>query len=508
MNAPVAMPVVPSAGQAPPAGASRASIFWLVRHELRLALRDGSARLRTRAIVATLVLVLPTLVGTFLAWRLRGSAAMPHGAFGLLVAANAGLVLLMLSGASVYVLRSFHDRGDLDLLLAAPIPARRVLAAKAVAVHASVSLPLLVIFSPFLIASALFGHPGWLGGIVMIMVTAVIATSLAFGLATALFRLIGARRARKVIQIGGGVFAAVVAIGGQAPTFAPEFFTGLGKALSAPPMPPFDWPARALFGDPLPLLAMVLLAAGAATLAAQLASANLGSQGDPAEAARAAATPSRAFRTGARRRGPLGVLLQKELRLLGRDPELLAAVALQLAYMVPAFGLIFVGGGVTNARMAAACVLFSGLLPSSLAWLTICGEDASDLIRAAPVEHDTVLQAKLLAACLPALAMVTLPLLYLMSQSLRAGLVALMLAPIAAVGAAFQQYWIGRPQPRRTFRYRQRGSMLLAISEYVMAGCWAGTASLIVHGLAWAVLPALVAVAVLLGSRMLRAKPV
>ena len=463
--------------------------------------------MRTRAIIAVVVLVLPTLIGSAVAWRLRDLPDVPYDAFGVLLAINGGLVLMMLSGASVYVLRSFHDRGDLDLLMAAPIPARRVLAAKAVAVHASVSLPLLVIFSPFLIASALFGHPGWLGGIVMIVATAVFATSLAFALATALFRLVGARRARMAIQIGGGAFAAMVAIGGQAPTFAPRHFSALGKLLATPPPAPFDWPVRALFGEPLPLLAMVLVAAGAATLASRLASVRLGNDGDPAAEARTAATPSRAFRGGGRRRGILAVLLQKELRLLARDPELLAAVALQLAYMVPAFGLIFLGGGVTASRLAAACVLFSGLLPSSLAWLTICGEDAPDLMRAAPVSPEKMLNAKLLAACLPALALVALPVFYVMSIDFRAGLLALLFAPVAAVGAGLQQYWIGRPQPRRTFRHRQRGSMLLAISEYVMAGCWAGTVSLLVHGSAWAMLPALVAVSVLLGSRLLRPRP-
>jgi ABC-2 type transport system permease protein len=496
-----------NAGPAPPLGASRATLIWLVRHELRLAMRDRSMRLRTRVIVAIIVLVLPVLIGTAMAWRLRDAPAVPYDAFGLLVAINAGLVLMMLSGASVYVLRSFHDRGDLDLLLAAPIPARRVMAAKAVAVHASVSLPLLVVFSPFLIASALFGHPGWLGGIVMIVVTAVFATSLAFGVATLLFRLVGARRARMAIQVGGGVFAAVVAIGGQAPTFAPRYFSALGRVLAAPPPAPFDWPARAMFGEPLPLLAMVLIAAGSAALASGLASARLGSHGDPEDEARATATPSRAFRAGTRRRGLLAVLLQKELRLLARDPELLAAVALQLAYMVPAFGLIFMGGGVTAARLAAACVLFSSLLPSSLAWLTICGEDAPDLMMAAPVSPDTMLNAKLLAACLPALALVALPVFYVLSIDFRAGLLALLFVPVAAVGAALQQYWIGRPQPRRTFRHRQRGSMLLAVSEYVMAGCWAGTVSLLVHRSPWALLPGLVAVSVLLGSRLLRAKP-
>ncbi len=475
-----------------------ASFQGLVRHELRLAVRDGPARLRGRAIMLALLLVLPVLIGGLLAWRARSAAAVPQSALGIVSAVNAGLLLLMLSGASVYVLRSFHDRGDLDLLLSAPIPPRRVLAAKAMAVHTSVALPLLIMMSPFLLAAAWFGHPGWLGGIAMIVITAVIATSLAFVVCGWLFRHFGARRARIAIQIFGGVFAAGVAILGQAPNFAPRAFGALMDRLAPVPPAPLDWPARAVFGAPLPLLAMAGLAVAAAAGAATLAADQMGratTAGAPAVTSRR----QRHFQSGVQR-----ILLTKELRLLGRDPELLAAISLQLAYMVPAFGLIFAGGGVSPARLASACVLFAALLPASLGWLTICGEDAPDLIAAAPVPRAAVLRAKLLAACLPALALAIGPILFVMSQSPVAGLAALVVAPVAAFGAAIQQHWVGRPQPRRRFRYRQKGSMLLAISEYVMAAAWSGTARLLIAGSPWVLATVLLAALVLFASWRLR----
>jgi len=71
----------------------------------------------------------------------------------------------------------------------------------------------------------------------------------------------------------------------------------------------------------------------------------------------------------------------------------------------------------------------------------------------------------------------------------------------ASLGAAIQQFWIGKPRPRRAFRRRQRGSMLLAISEYVMAGGWSVAAGMSVSGSRWALVPALLATAVLLVSR-------
>ena len=478
------------------ASVAPATFAWLVRHELRLARRDaGGSKWRTIVVLAVLML-LPVLGGVAMAWQVRGAAAVPTAQLGMIAAINLGLLLLMLSGACVYVLRNFHDRADLDLLLSAPIAPWRVLAAKSVAVQASVALPLLVIASPFLLASAALGHVGWLGGIVMIAATAVMATSLAFVIAGGLFRSLGARRARIVIQIGGGLFAAAVAIGGQAPNFAPQAFRRFIHRFDAVPPPPFDWPARAFFGAPLPLLAMVALAAAAALAAARLAAHNM---------AQAAPVPARAARVrpGAVqfRGGAMRGLLVKEARLLWRDPELLSAMALQMAYMIPAFGLIFSDGGVSTARLAAACVLFAGLLASSLGWLTICGEDAPDLLASAPVPGALVASAKLLAACAPALAIVAVPLLVVATRDAVAAVLAALMCGVAAVASAQQQAWAGDPKPRRTFRFRQKGSLLLAVSEYAMAGGWAGATSLMVQGSLWAAAPAGLAVAVLAASR-------
>ncbi|WP_426166912.1 hypothetical protein [Sandarakinorhabdus sp. DWP1-3-1] len=471
----------------------------LVRHELRLAIREGAGRQRKARLIVLLVLMLvPALAGVGLAISLAPEPDVPRAAFGYVAAGWAGLVLLMLSGACVYVLRAFHDRGDLDLLLAAPISPARVLAAKSVAVHASVALPLLLLSAPFVIASVATGHPGWAGGSLMIVVAAVIATSMAFVIAGGLFRSLGSRRARMVIQAGGGIFAACVAILGQTPTFMPDRFEALKAAIRPAPPPPLDWPARAIFGAPLPLLALVLVALGFAYGAARLAARNL-ADAAPIPVATVSNHVTRPFRGGV-----LRSLLTKELVLLWRDPELLSAVALQLAYMVPAFGLIFAGGTVSTARLVAATVLFAAMLPSSLGWLTLSGEDAPDLIASAPVPAGVVNRVKVLAACLPSLLLALVPLTFIAMREPSALLVAVPMCLLGGFCAALQQQLIGRPQKRSTFRRRQSGSMLLAISEYVMAGGFAGTAALLVQGSPWAALPAALSLAVLGVSWLVR----
>lgn len=478
------------------------SLGWLVRHELRLWSRDGR-RIGWvgRAIVMLLLLLLPIGIGVKLAMMARGAPDVPLRALGPLNAASFALVVLMVSGASIYVMRSFHDRGDLDLLLAAPIPPARVMAAKSLAIHASVALPMLFLLSPFAIASSFMGHPGWLGGVAVIMICAVIATSLAFALVAALFRLLGARRGRIAVQVGGGVFAAGVAVLAQVPNLAPDHWRVMTAAVAVPPVPPYDLPARAALGAPLPLLLLVTLALVAAMAAAQLGARRLMDNGPVT--ADAVAPTRRQQATGVVgsgrrfRAGSSMVLLKKELRLLWRDAEMLSSVALQMAYMVPAFALIFSGGEISPARLAAASVLFSGLLGSSLGWLTICGDDAPDLIAAAPVSAGKVLRMKILAACVIPLTLVIAPVALTLLSDWRAGAVAIMLCPVAAALAALQQHWAGQPQGRKAFRYRQKGSLLLAVTEYVMAGAWSGTAALLIMDSSWAVATACLAMLVL-----------
>jgi ABC-2 type transport system permease protein len=470
------------------------SIPWLVAHELRLWSRDGR-RIGWvgRAVVMFMLFLLPIGIGIKLALNAQGAPDVPVRALGPLNAASFALILLMVSGASIYVMRSFHDRGDLDLLLAAPIPPARIMVAKSLAIHASVALPMLFLMSPFAIASAFLGHPGWLGGVVMIIVCAVIATSLAFALVAALFRLLGPRRGRILVQIGGGAFAAGVAVFAQVPNLAPHLWHRMMQAVAVAPAAPFDLPARAALGAPLPLLLLIGLATLAALAAARLAAQRLMDNGP------AMVTPAARRHQGARRfrAGSPVALLRKELRLLWRDAELLSSIALQMAYMVPAFALIFNGGEVSPGRLAAACVLFSGLLASSLGWLTICGDDAPDLIGTAPVSPRLVLQMKVLAACLIPLTLVIVPLAIVTANNWRAGLVALLLCPLAAALAALQQHWAGRPQNRRAFRSRQQGSLLLAVTEYAMAGAWSATAGLLIAGSPWAAATAIVALSVL-----------
>lgn len=480
------------------------SFLWLLLHELRLAVRisDKPGAWRGRLPMLLLMLVPGGLgVAAAVAFRTLPDAPTPGG-LAVATVLLGTLLMLMLSRALILVLRVFHERADLDLLLAAPLPPARVLAAKAAGVYALVTLPFLVLFGPFLAATAWFGHPRWLGGLPMLVVAAVLATSLSFALADRLTRLFGKRRTRTIIQVGVGTLAAAVFLLSQSSSIAPRTASRMFNHVSLELPPPFDLPARAIFAAPLPLLAMIALAVASAWGAARVAAYNFAQPDSDEPAAVAARDGPIRFRSGL-----MTTLVAKEIKLLVRDPELLSQVMLRLIYIIPIVGLMFGelrDGAAIGGRIAAACTLFAGLLASSLAWLTVCAEDAPELIDAAPVPAAVVQRAKLIAACLPPLALILVPVAFVATRSALAASVALAVSVIAAVTAALLQAWYGKRQSRSSFRNRQRNSIALSIGESVMVAAWSGVAALLARGSPWAIAPLIVAGTIVYASAQAR----
>ena len=69
-----------------------------------------------------LLALLPIVGGAVMAWRVRGGADLPLAALGSVGAVLLGMMLVMVSSAYAHVLRLGRDRGELELLLTAPLP--------------------------------------------------------------------------------------------------------------------------------------------------------------------------------------------------------------------------------------------------------------------------------------------------------------------------------------------------------------------------------------------------
>jgi ABC-2 type transport system permease protein len=276
--------------------------------------------------------------------------------------------------------------------------------------------------------------------------------------------------------------------------------------IAAAPDPDSAWwlPIRAAAGEALPMLAM--LAGGIAILVAAIAlcaprfADYAAAAGHAAEAGGddARARPLRP------RRSPQAALRHKEWILIRRDPWLLSQTLMQILYLVPPALLLwrnFASGSRGTLVLVPVLVMAAGQLAGGLAWLTISGEDAPDLVATAPVGAGAMTAAKV-EAVMVAVAVVIGPFLALLALvSPPNALVAGLGAGLAA-GAATLIQLVFRTRARRSqFRRRQTASRVATFAEAFSSISWAATAALAAAGTWFALAPALFALGVLVLAR-------
>ena len=84
--------------------------------------------------------------------------------------------------------------------------------------------------------------------------------------------------------------------------------------------------------------------------------------------------------------------------LLRRDPWLVSQSLMQLLYLVPPALMLwrsFSDSSAAIVLITPVIVMAAGQLAGGLAWLTISGEDAADLVATAPIPPSRVIRAKI-----------------------------------------------------------------------------------------------------------------
>jgi ABC-2 type transport system permease protein len=179
---------------------------------------------------------------------------------------------------------------------------------------------------------------------------------------------------------------------------------------------------------------------------------------------------------------------------------------MQMLYLLPPAILLWrsfeAGGGALN-LLVPVLVMAAGQFAGGLAWLTISGEDAPDLVATAPVPARAVLRAKI-EAVLAIIAAVFAPLLAVIAvaspwhAAITGGGVI-----IAAAAATAIQLWFRTQAKRSQFRRRQISSRVATFAEAFSSIGWAATAAVAAVNLLLAIPPGLIALAVLGGARLL-----
>jgi ABC-2 type transport system permease protein len=489
-----------------------ASWPWLLVHELRVGWRNiGGKSFIVLAVLITVLWAFMHVAG----WALMGKLSLAR-----MQATNAlpiaGLVFwfvlsMVLSAAIAMAVNALFDRGDLDLLISSPIDPFAVFAVRGMGVAiGSIALVLMVVL-PFVHMGIYHGQIGLIAAYPVLMSVALGSTGIAFAMTLILVRLLGARKARVAAQVLSALAGAALFLVSQMENLLPQSMRDQVRA-GFKAFATSDWfggeswlwwPVRAFFGEPLPALFVIALGFGLfwfvtrTTCSTFLAGTQ---QAVTRPAARSRPEPAAAFRGGVVRN-----VLRKEWLLIWRDPNLIAQSLLQVIYLVPV-AFILVRKSELALLLAPSVILICASLAGNLAWMTIAGEEAADLIGSAPVDGNRVRWLKVGAVMAPILAM-AIPFIafYATRSPLQALVFAICLA--AALGtSAVTQVWGGKPAGIRDLklRYKQTGllNFLEGFSSIGWAVCCYGLLSANWWALAGAV-PGMLAPAIVLARRRL-----
>jgi ABC-2 type transport system permease protein len=395
---------------------------------------------------------------------------------------------LMLSQAIESVTRVFYARADLDLIVSSPVKLANVFAVRVGAIALWVVAMALLLSTPFVDILVIGGGPRWFAAYGVVIAIGLSASALAIAVTLLLFRLIGARRTRLVAQILAGIIGAgfVIALQiaailstGTLSRFA-VLTSDTAANLAPEPESIVWWPARAALGDGeamLLLLAVSLILLGTVMAMFSARFADTASRVSANAAPRQPSSRASAFRTRSRQQA----LRWKEFALLKRDPWLVSQTLMQLLYLLPPALMLWRNFADSSAALLVitpVIVMAAGQLAGGLAWLTISGEDAADLVATAPLPVSRVTRAKI-EVVLIAISVTFAPLLLaLVFASPPQAVVTTAGVAAASVSATAIQLWF-RVQARRSqFRRRQTSSRLATFAEAFSSIGWAATAAL------------------------------
>ena len=371
-----------------------------------------------------------------------------------------------------------------------------------------------MLMAPFINMAAYIDHPAWLAAYLVLIAIAMVATGIAVWLMMALFRLIGAARTRLVAQIVAAVIGASFLIGIQivgifAYNNLSRFAVLQDHAVMAsmPGPESLAWvPVWAAMGY-LPALLAILIAA-AAFLALTIWQTSKGFASLVLNAASVSdsnptiSNEPRVFRQFSSRQA----LRAKEWQLLKRDPWLVSQTLMQVLYLLPPALLLWKNYG----DAAGICVILApvlvmalGQLAGGLAWLTISGEDAPELVGTAPVSAGQILRAKI-EAVLAVIAVAGVPLVLVIATfAPYEAIVTAAGIACAAASAIAIQLWFRGPAKRAHFRYRQTASRAATLSEAFSSLTWAGATALFAAGMGVGIVFVVLALLVLLMAWLL-----
>jgi hypothetical protein len=502
------------------------ALYWLMQGAIALL---TSPRFQSALERATRdVPGLPTDIRPFL-------SSLPSGALFF------ALAVLVVTGFTS-VLSSLYLSGDLDMLLAAPVPTRAVFAAKLIEGLAAPYALLFVLAGPALVGfgQGLGYHPAFYAVLPIVLVLfPLLPSSVGALLVLLVLRIVPARRAREIVSVIGALFGVAWWLASQfwhqiaTRVSGVDTFENLrrldnpllpsawaGRALVAAGQA--DWPALLTYGGvfvavSIGFSALCLLVSERVYYAGWSNMATQGGRVRRAEQARRQADQTAGMQVAARWLPPdMAAILVKDGRLFTRDLRNLQRLIFPLA-LLGFWGFQLVTGGSrgpvrvpgqgVGLASAGLSFLASTMLSNALAGTGVSREGrAFWLLKLAPISAWRILLSKLELACLP-YPMIGLPLVIAIGvlQHSSAGSIVRLgaLLLVVGLGATSLQLGLGAAFPRFDWENPQqqtttRGGCFTTIGVIVYFALAIG-AALGLPALAAAVAPDLELLASVLG---------
>ena len=375
----------------------------ILANDLRLYFRSGKgAAGRIGGAVFQLLMLAIVHLPVMAAMRAftRGGADAGATEFAVLLA-----LLLVVAAASQRSLETLYNRGDLPLLLSSPAPLRVIVATRLADITLTTLVASAVFIIPLLDCAILlhgrhwwWGWPAWVAGAALLVPLTLAAT-----LATV--RGMGGRRARVIVQLFGIALGMAAFAGFQAsnwmtrpgPGFGGRLAGGWLSRLAVPPLTQLGDAAR---GDPLWLGLIAALGVGATVwalrrLTRDFAHGALAAVADTAEAPAGRPTPAAAWR-GSFERPRWRTIVLKELRMVFRDPLLLARASTQIVTIIPGLAGAFLYRA--SVGLAGVALVGPAMAAALLAALMTTNDEAPDCTAASPISRRRAAVARTAAA--------------------------------------------------------------------------------------------------------------
>jgi len=203
------------------------STIWLLRHDLRLVGRDlrstgGRKRRALGLVLGTIVLVLH-IVG-YAAAPLLARVHDRYRAEALVTASLVigGMFMLFLSKAISEATDALFQRGDLDLLLSSPLPMRRVLTTRLMAIAVIAGFLPLVLVIPVVNGMLLHGEFAWAGAYPVLVSLSLMAAAAGSAMTFGLLAWVGPRWTRMAARSLATLFGAMSFFATQARLVVPD----------------------------------------------------------------------------------------------------------------------------------------------------------------------------------------------------------------------------------------------------------------------------------------------